>query len=213
MTSSPLLLSLALINPAVFRSGSALVTFKPPMALRSFRNPNPVSSLLKYPVLPCSTPRLLSSNRLRFPIQTAAFRTTTTAKMSLDEWKHRAPYKIHENDANFKVRYEGGCHCGRVRYQLSREKPLDAKYCHCTTCQKLHGTFLWSCSCETRSTWLIGDYRCTVPMGCNFSQGRHQFHQGSRWTWMVWQHGEDNKAQVTVQSQLRLLSDPHHGWG
>ncbi len=142
VTSSPLLLSLALINPAVFRSGSALVTFKPPMALRSFRNPNPVSSLLKYPVLPCSTPRLLSSNRLRFPIQTAAFRTTTTAKMSLDEWKHRAPYKIHENDANFKVRYEGGCHCGRVRYQLSREKPLDAKYCHCTTCQKLHGTFL-----------------------------------------------------------------------
>jgi hypothetical protein len=22
---------------------------------------------------------------------------------------------------------------------LSREKPLAAKYCHCTTCQRLHG--------------------------------------------------------------------------
>lgn len=24
---------------------------------------------------------------------------------------------------------EGGCHCGRVKYQLNREKPLSAKYC------------------------------------------------------------------------------------
>lgn len=57
----------------------------------------------------------------------------------LNQWKFRAPYKIHENDPNFHVRYEGSCHCGKVRYQLSREKPLDAKFCHCTTCQKLHG--------------------------------------------------------------------------
>ena len=57
----------------------------------------------------------------------------------LNQWKFRAPYKIHENDPEFHVRYEGSCHCGKVKYQLSREKPLDSKYCHCTTCQKLHG--------------------------------------------------------------------------
>ena len=57
----------------------------------------------------------------------------------LNEWKHRAPYRVHDNDPNFHVRYSGSCHCGRVQYQLSREKPLDAKYCHCTTCQKIHG--------------------------------------------------------------------------
>ena len=57
-----------------------------------------------------------------------------------NEWKHRAPYKVHDNDPNFHARYEASCHCGKVRYQLSREKPLDSKYCHCTTCQKLHGT-------------------------------------------------------------------------
>lgn len=59
----------------------------------------------------------------------------------LNEWKFRAPYKVHSKDdnGNFKALYEGSCHCGRVQYQLSREKPLDAKYCHCTTCQVLHG--------------------------------------------------------------------------
>ena len=62
--------------------------------------------------------------------------------MSIDDWKYRAPYKVYENNPDFCVRYEGKCHCGRVRYQLSREKPLNAKYCHCTTCQVLHGRLL-----------------------------------------------------------------------
>ena len=58
-----------------------------------------------------------------------------------DDWKHGVPYRIHEKNEDFSVRYEGGCHCGRVRYQLSREKPLASKYCHCTTCQRLHGSY------------------------------------------------------------------------
>jgi len=62
-----------------------------------------------------------------------------------DEWKHREPYKIHGNDEDFDARWKGGCHCGRVKYELSREVPLDAKYCHCTTCQRLHGApFQWA---------------------------------------------------------------------
>ncbi|MCJ1409495.1 hypothetical protein MMC19_003576 [Ptychographa xylographoides] len=62
-----------------------------------------------------------------------------------DEWKTRPPYKIHDNDKNFNALYEGSCHCGRVQYQLSREKPLASKYCHCTTCQRLHGApFQWA---------------------------------------------------------------------
>lgn len=55
-----------------------------------------------------------------------------------EEWKKNAPYKIHE-EGSFDARYDASCHCGKVKYQLSREKPLDAKYCHCTTCQRLHG--------------------------------------------------------------------------
>lgn len=60
----------------------------------------------------------------------------------LNQWKHRAPYKVQGNDPNFHARYSGSCHCGKVTYQLSREKPLDSKYCHCTTCQKIHGMLL-----------------------------------------------------------------------
>ena len=56
-----------------------------------------------------------------------------------NQWKFRAPYKVHDNDPSFHARYEASCHCGKIRYQLSRERPLDSKYCHCTTCQKLHG--------------------------------------------------------------------------
>lgn len=63
----------------------------------------------------------------------------TTTHREEDLWKHQAPYKIHENDPNFIAVWEAQCHCGKVKYQLGREKPLAAKYCHCTTCQRLHG--------------------------------------------------------------------------
>lgn len=56
-----------------------------------------------------------------------------------DDWKHRAPYRLREPNENFKSRYEASCHCGKVKYQLSREEPLDSKLCHCTTCQTQHG--------------------------------------------------------------------------
>lgn len=58
----------------------------------------------------------------------------------VSEWKKRPPYLIHDQNENFPVKYEANCHCGRVKYQLSREEPLDSKLCHCTTCQTQHGT-------------------------------------------------------------------------
>ena len=90
-------------------------------------------------------------NQIQFHISSRNMAQTSTYKSNgdngdagstegeLNEWKHRAPYKVHGNDPNFHVRYEASCHCGKIKYQLSREKPLDSKYCHCTTCQKLHG--------------------------------------------------------------------------
>lgn len=55
------------------------------------------------------------------------------------EWQKKPPYLIHESNDGFKARYEASCHCGKVKYQLSREAPLDSKLCHCTTCQTQHG--------------------------------------------------------------------------
>lgn len=130
----------------------------------------------------------------------------------LNEWKHRAPYKVHDNDPNFHARYEASCHCGKVKYQLSREKPLDSKFCHCTTCQKLHGTkhsgsrlLLWKIIC-----WLL-DCRSTIPVGSYLSQRRHQLHPRSSRPWLVWEFGKDNHTQIAVQSQLCLLPYTYHG--
>jgi hypothetical protein len=56
-----------------------------------------------------------------------------------DGWKERPPYSIRSPNANARCLHEASCHCGTVKYQLSREIPLDSKLCHCTTCQTQHG--------------------------------------------------------------------------
>ena len=45
---------------------------------------------------------------------------------------------VRTDDTNFEAKYEASCHCGMVRYRVSSD-PVDAKICHCGTCQKLHG--------------------------------------------------------------------------
>ncbi|KAJ5462579.1 hypothetical protein N7475_007523 [Penicillium sp. IBT 31633x] len=56
-----------------------------------------------------------------------------------EEWKHRPPYSA-QTEAEFgPVKWRGKCLCGKVAYVLKREKPLNAKYCHCRGCQVAHG--------------------------------------------------------------------------
>ena len=57
---------------------------------------------------------------------------------------NHAPYLFqknnHEDHENLPpVKYRAYCHCQRVSYALRRERPLDAKYCHCRGCQIMHG--------------------------------------------------------------------------
>lgn len=92
----------------------------------------------------------------------------------VEDWQKRAPYKIHEPNENFNARYEASCHCGKVKYQLSREEPLDSKLCHCTTCQTQHGMLLWLYCLKTISNI---HFSCTFPMGRHFPQGGHQLRQ------------------------------------
>lgn len=54
-------------------------------------------------------------------------------------WKYRAPYQVQKDHEFGSVKWRGKCHCGRVQYQLKRENPLAAKFCHCRACQVLHG--------------------------------------------------------------------------
>ncbi|KAH6639101.1 Mss4-like protein [Boeremia exigua] len=63
----------------------------------------------------------------------------------LSEWKTRPPYLVHDDGADFDVKLTANCHCGKVKFQLSRAEPLDSKLCHCTTCQVQHAApFQWA---------------------------------------------------------------------
>jgi hypothetical protein len=70
-----------------------------------------------------------------------------------EEWKYRAPYKIHDTGEGFETKYEGGCHCGKVQFQLRRDAPLASKLCHCTTCQSQHGTYSLHFPKAKRTFW------------------------------------------------------------
>jgi len=74
-----------------------------------------------------------------------------------DTWRNQLPYQLALSEASdtrsnessatgtFDKKLEASCHCGRVRYWISRDKPLVAKFCHCGGCQKLHGApFQWA---------------------------------------------------------------------
>jgi len=42
------------------------------------------------------------------------------------------------DDPAFLPKYRAACFCGAVRYEVNAD-PVDAKICHCKTCQALHG--------------------------------------------------------------------------
>ncbi|KAF1989459.1 hypothetical protein K402DRAFT_391033 [Aulographum hederae CBS 113979] len=45
---------------------------------------------------------------------------------------------------NFKPVYHASCYCGTIEWDLGGDA-LDAMYCHCETCQTLHGTpYQWA---------------------------------------------------------------------
>ncbi|KAI0471825.1 glutathione-dependent formaldehyde-activating, GFA [Xylariaceae sp. FL0804] len=62
-----------------------------------------------------------------------------------DDWKNRPPYRTTDTNQEFDKKYTAHCHCGRVKYWLSRDRPLASKFCHCIDCQALHGApFQWA---------------------------------------------------------------------
>jgi hypothetical protein len=110
----------------------------------------PSIALRRLPLLSTSTAlpraRLLASHLTRHqPTFTqSAFRmdkdqSRGESTTGISEWKQRPPYRVHDKAEDFDVKYEANCHCGKVKYQLSRREPLDSKLCHCTTCQTQHG--------------------------------------------------------------------------
>lgn len=59
-----------------------------------------------------------------------------------------------------KIVLEGGCLCGKLRYQISA-LPFAADYCHCVHCQKISGApvMAWMDFKSDQVTWLEGHLR------------------------------------------------------
>ena len=47
------------------------------------------------------------------------------------------PEYVSPEDSGFTARYKASCFCGAVQYEVCAD-PVDAKICHCLTCQRLH---------------------------------------------------------------------------
>ncbi|KAF8448314.1 Mss4-like protein [Terfezia claveryi] len=87
----------------------------------------------------------------------------------------RPPYSLADPSKPFNTIYTGACFCERVKFRISREKPLDAKYCHCTGCQVLHGApFQWAAIFEKSDV--------------NFYEGRDQL--------IYWNSGEKSTEYI-----------------
>ncbi|KAJ5688794.1 hypothetical protein N7462_003186 [Penicillium macrosclerotiorum] len=80
------------------------------------------------------------------PLPSPAF-TNNPPEHTLEHetWKHRPPYQIQSAAEFGPVQWRARCQCGRVSYTLKRDKPLNAKFCHCRGCQVMHGApFQWA---------------------------------------------------------------------
>ena len=51
----------------------------------------------------------------------------------------RSPYLSPSERDSFSIKLTASCHCGRVKYHLNEDEPLDSKFCHCRGCQVIHG--------------------------------------------------------------------------
>ncbi|KAJ5765204.1 hypothetical protein N7520_004763 [Penicillium odoratum] len=83
-----------------------------------------------------------TENPLPTPAVTNAVSENT---LESEDWKHRPPYHIQGQDEFGPIKWRGSCKCGKITYALNRDRPLNAKFCHCRGCQVMHGApFQWA---------------------------------------------------------------------
>lgn len=68
------------------------------------------------------------------------------ANISHQAWEAQPPYQQPDSPSQqarqFDKEMQGACHCGRIKFWLSKDKPLASKYCHCDDCKTIHGGFI-----------------------------------------------------------------------
>ncbi|KAA1467314.1 hypothetical protein DENSPDRAFT_235739 [Dentipellis sp. KUC8613] len=73
------------------------------------------------------------------------------------DYMHKPPYYWTSEGDLFQPQYKSRCWCGNVEFEVHGD-PLDAKYCHCTQCQSLHGApFQWAVIFPKTSVRLVNN--------------------------------------------------------
>ncbi|KAL2206824.1 hypothetical protein CC79DRAFT_908010 [Sarocladium strictum] len=73
-----------------------------------------------------------------------------TTRRAEGAWRYEPPYVPPEEATTgegnpFEKKVLGSCHCEMVQFYVTRDKPLKAKFCHCSDCQIIHGApFQWA---------------------------------------------------------------------
>ncbi|CAG8109878.1 unnamed protein product [Penicillium nalgiovense] len=79
------------------------------------------------------------SRKFSDPLPCPAQTNTTSESTPEEHWKHLPPYEVKSGEQFSSIQWRGKCFCGKITYLLKREKPLNAKYCHCRVCRVTHG--------------------------------------------------------------------------
>ncbi|MDB5453408.1 MAG: Rieske (2Fe-2S) iron-sulfur domain protein [Caulobacteraceae bacterium] len=66
--------------------------------------------------------------------------------------------------------YWGGCHCGRVRYQI-RAEPVNVRVCHCRSCQKWAGSAFFARAIFPRTAVELGGAIETYASSADLRRG------------------------------------------
>lgn len=112
--------------------------FEPQLQLshlfNSLNSPNSPNSLIK-------TTHIMAEINRNFidPLPWPAHTNTLPESTPEGHWKHLPPYEVQSEEQFDPVKWRAKCFCGNISYLLKREKPLNAKYCHCRVCQVTHG--------------------------------------------------------------------------
>lgn len=90
-------------------------------------------------ILPKSHIMTEISRKFSDPLPCPAQTNTTSESTPEEHWKHLPPYEVKSGEQFSSIQWRGKCFCGEITYLLKREKPLNAKYCHCRVCRVTHG--------------------------------------------------------------------------
>jgi len=101
-----------------------------------------------------------------------------------EDWKSQPPYALEDPKKPKKALFKGCCHCHDVTFEIYVDKPKGSHFCHCDTCQKLHGSamhwsvvipkneVLFTCSPEKISFYRTEDQRTVRELPAKLSCAR-----------------------------------------